>query len=107
VTDPGWSPARWWSLTQPMGTRLLYSAVLGISSAEAPRTPHFLHDPRLNTPESLLAPGTVLLCRFAGLVATAAGLALIAWRIGPRALIAMLAFLAIPHVHANFAYAWA
>jgi hypothetical protein len=107
VTDPGWSPARWWSLTQPMGTRLFYAAVLGISSADVPRTPHFSHDPRLNTPESLVAPGTVLICRLAGVVAAAAGLALIAWRIGPRVLIAMLAFLAIPHVHVHLAYAWA
>src|SRR4051812_7142425 len=33
-TGPGWSPSAWWSLTQPMGTRLLYAPVLGLTSAE-------------------------------------------------------------------------
>jgi hypothetical protein len=106
-TDPGWSPTAWWSLTQPMGTRLVYSVALGLSSAEAPQLPHFLDDPDYAIAGTRTPPGTLLLCRVAAVLAAAAGLAMMAWRLGPRALIMVVGFLATPHVHVELARAWA
>ena len=105
--DPGWSPTAWWSLTQPMGTRLLYAAALGLSSAEAPRSARGHLDPGDDGAAAHTTPGTLLICRLAGALAAALGFTLIAWRIGPRALLMMLGLLAIPPVQMQFALAWA
>jgi hypothetical protein len=39
-TDPGWHPQAAWSASQPMGSRLVYAAELGLTGAPAPALPY-------------------------------------------------------------------
>src|SRR5579884_3348482 len=78
-SDPGWSPNSYWAVTQPMGTRFLFAAALGISGAEAPARRPALQQaaPRewLADTETMLAPSTRRVLRIAAVVCAALGLA--------------------------------
>jgi hypothetical protein len=110
-SDPGWSPNTYWAVTQPMGTRFLFAAALGISGAEAPARRPALQQaaPRewLADTETMLAPSTRLVLRIAAVVCAALGLALVAWRLSWWGLAAAGLFLALPNVRSDLALAWA
>jgi hypothetical protein len=103
--DPGWDPRGIWALTQPMGTRLLYAAVLGATGQPAPRRQwDYLNGP---APEARLKPEALLAVRLAAIVCAALGLAAIALRFRWKACAAAFLFLLIPHVRADLTRGWA
>jgi hypothetical protein len=106
LIDPGWSPGAWWSLTQPMGTRLLLAPALGLTGAPAPHDP-YLFDPARPDPVSDVDPETRVVARVAAILAAALGLGLIAGRLGMAGLAVTLVFLAVPDVRADLSRAWA
>jgi hypothetical protein len=103
--DPGWSPTGIWALTQPMGTRLLYAAVLGATGLPAPtRQWDYLNGA---APEAMLTPDALLAVRLAAILCAALGLAAIALRLRWRACAATFLFLLIPHIRADLTRGWA
>jgi hypothetical protein len=103
--DPGWSPRGIWALTQPMGTRLLYAAVLGATDLPAPTQQwDYVNGP---VPEAMLRQDSLVAMRIAAILCAALGLATIALRFRWRACAAIFVFLLIPHVRADLTRGWA
>ncbi|HEX2987384.1 MAG TPA: hypothetical protein VHS06_04355 [Chloroflexota bacterium] len=105
--DPGWSPSSFWALTQPMGPRYLYAAALGITQAPPPARPWIWGDFVSYNPLTQLTDGTRNTIRFTAVLLSALGLALIAYRLGWSAVVAIVVFLLIPHVREDLARGWA
>lgn len=103
--DPGWSPRGIWALTQPMGTRLLYAAVLGATGLPAPTAQwDFDNGP---VPEAMLRQDSLIAMRLAAILCAALGLAAVAFRFRWRACAAIFLFLLIPHVRSDLTRGWA
>ncbi len=103
--DPGWNPRHIWALTLPMGTVAVYGAVLGATGLPAPVQQW---DPAVGpTPETTLAPDSLLALRLAASFCAALGLALAAVRFRWRAVGAAILLLLIPHVRVDLARGWA
>ena len=105
--DPDWHPFGYWALTQPMGTRLIFAATLGITGQPAPVRPYAFGRLDEAQPDARLTPTARIILRLAASVCAAVGLALIAWRLGWPGAAAGLVLLLIPHVPADLAHAWA
>jgi hypothetical protein len=105
VSDPGWAPASYWNVTQPMGSRAIYALALGLAQAEIPE-PRSHYSPEDSAPDELVAPRTLEVARFAGVACAALGFALIALRLGWRGLVP-LALLGLPQARSDLARAWA
>lgn len=104
-TDPGWSPRGIWALTQPMGTRLIYAAVLGATGLPAPTQQwDYVHGP---VPAAMLTAESLLAMRLAAILCAALGVAIIALRLRWQAVAATLLFFLIPHVRADLTRGWA
>src|SRR5207245_511211 len=79
--DPGWVPS-YWTLTQPMGTRLLVAAVLGVTGLRGPELPYswdLAQQPGSDGPDHLLPVDTRVALRWTAIGAATLGLALFAW----------------------------
>ncbi len=105
--DPGWDPVTFWSLTQPMGPRYIYAAVLGVTGAPTPATPWVIDDPLPRDPTVPIADYTRTVMRSCAVLLAAIGLALLAHRLRWPAAVAIGVFLLIPHVRDDLARAWA
>lgn len=105
--NPGWSPASAWAQTQPMGTRFLFGAALGISKTAAPASPPSLTDDRAEGPESTVSLAALRVARLAAASLGAIGLSLFAWRLGWPAMVAALGLLTVPNARETLARAWA
>jgi hypothetical protein len=107
VTDPGWDPETVWTQTQPMGARWLYSIALGATRSKVPALPWLFDQPPDRELATTVSAETRLVVRYVAVLSAAVGLALIAARVGPVSLPAILCFLAIPHVRDDLTRAWA
>jgi hypothetical protein len=106
-TDPGWHPQAAWSASQPMGSRLVYAAALGLTGAPAPALPFSWHDPAFQGPDTRLAPATLQVTRLAAVLCAAGGFALLAARFGWPGTGAAALLLALAPIREDLARAWA
>lgn len=106
--DPGWDPLAYWPLTQPMGPRYIYAAVLGITGAQPPALPFVPGSDNVSyDPRTQLSDRTRLTMRFTALLLASAGFALIAYRLRWPAVVAIPLFLLIPHAREDLSRGWA
>lgn len=105
--DPGWTPVTFWTLTQPMGPRYMYSAALGITQAPPPYEPRNRVGDARDNPLTHLSTPTLNTMRFTAVLLAAVGLALIAHRFRWAGVVAIAMFLFIPHVREDLARGWA
>jgi hypothetical protein len=101
--DPGWDPDAYWSLTQPLGVSWVYGAAIHAWGAVAPQVPYDFSAPMSEA--TRVSPATLRLIRAVAVGCAAAGLALLALRLGWPAAVAVALFLAIPHVRADLSRA--
>ena len=101
--DPGWDPQSYWAVTQPMGVSLLYGSAVHTTGLPVPQHPYDFAQP-LDEPTRVPLP-TLRLVRAVAVLCAALGLALIVFRLGSPALVAVALFLAIPHVRMDLARA--
>jgi hypothetical protein len=107
VTDPGFTPISYWTATQPMGTRLIFSAVLGLTRLQAPAAPHFITDAeRRDGPDTRTPLESLASLRLAAAACAGAGLGLLAFRWGWRGA-AVSFLLLVLHVREDLSRAWA
>jgi len=104
--DPGWSPPSFWTLTQPMGTRFFFAAVLGGTGMPAPALPYYYSEPKLQGEGSLVAPQTLFVLRMSAVALSAVAFSVLALRWGWPGL-AGLALLLVPHLRDDLSRAWA
>ncbi|MCL5110126.1 MAG: hypothetical protein M1401_14945 [Chloroflexi bacterium] len=105
--DPGWAPLAWWSLTQPMGPRFIYAAVLGVTRAPPPALPFILDDFLSTDPAVTLTDYTRTVMRFTAIFFAALGCALLAFRFRWAGLLAIALFLLVPQARDDLARGWA
>ena len=111
--DPSWAPDTFWALTQPMGTRYIFSLALGLSGLQAPELPYAFDEqalwmrPGFDGPAHRLAGSTLIFLRAVAVLCAALGLALIAFRLGPWGLLAVVSFLLFPNVPHDLGMAYA
>jgi hypothetical protein len=104
--DPGWSADSYWALTQPMGTRLIYGLAICLTGLPVPDAPFQIADGGGSPVESPIPPETLRLSRLVAVLLSSAAFALLTlrWRWSGAA---WLLCLAVPHVRADLARAWA
>ena len=103
---PGWNPDSYWALTQPMGTRFVYGAVLALTHAPVPASPVVDRGPDLPPADAPIPIDTILLGRAVAVAISSLAFGLVAYRWRWRGAAAAL-FLAIPHVRFDLSHAWA
>jgi len=112
--DPGFSPGSFWAIEQPMGSHLIYAAILRLAGAEPPS----LQEPVIEAPTSARAtriwlpiteipPSTLRITRSAAVLCAATGAALLSLHFSWAGAVAILLLLLIPHARADLARAWA
>lgn len=106
TTDPGWNPYGYWALTQPMGVRLLYGAVLAATGEPAPAQA-WNYSGTVPPLDTQLAPDALHVLRLTALLCAAIGFGLLAARCGWIGVAAAALLLAIPDVRADLVRAWA
>ncbi len=107
MTDPSWNPATFWTLTQPMGTRFLYAAAMGLFQLPVPSLPYDWDQRDLPQSEAIVPPITLRALRALAILCAALGFALLALRFGWPTTLATALLLAIPHVRYDLVCAWA
>ncbi len=101
ISDPGWAPAddsRWWTLSAPLGFRLLYGTTTSLFGTAAPARPYLyqgLGSTIESQPEAMIPPDTLLVARLTATICSALGLSALALRFGWAGLLGIaLVFLA-------------
>jgi hypothetical protein len=104
-TDPGWSPAAYWALTQPMGARALIGAGMHLTGAAVPAVP-FMFENGSRGPETFASPETLRVARLGCTLAAVAGFMVLALRWRALGLVPLLLLVA-PHARTDLTGAWA
>jgi hypothetical protein len=106
--NPGWSPLAYWTMTQPMGARLVYAVTMGVAGLDdVPDYAYWLAKGPPTELDGQMPVRTLVTARLVAAVCGAVGLALLALRWGWVGAGAAALLLMVPHIRSDLPRAWA